>query len=193
MGNSNSGRYGGKVKCENCLSLDVRHFGRKGWLKSGTQLNLTWSNGSSIAMHIYEQRIELRYAIKGGATLTYPINLATSDCNYGGKRTWFLCPRCYGSKAKLFLRNGRFACRTCQRLRYHSQALEPMGRNQWAYSRVQKKLTDGDCKPKGMHWRTFERLQERMAVIDAKIDGAFNIRVAGFLQRVGASSLLVDA
>ena len=138
MGNANSGRYGGKAKCEDCLSLDVRHFTRKGWLKNGTKLNLTWSNGSSMTASIQEQSINLSYAINGGAALTYRINLATSDCNYGGQRTWFICPRCHGRKAKLFLRNGRFACRTCQRLRYHSQALDPMGRNQWAYSRCTK-------------------------------------------------------
>ncbi len=54
-----------------------------------------------------------------------------------------ICPRCDGRKAKLFLRNARFACRTFQRLRYHSQALDPMARNQWTYSRVQKKLAQG--------------------------------------------------
>jgi hypothetical protein len=185
MGNSNSGRYGGKVKCENCLSLDVRHFVRKGWLKNGAQLNLTWSNGSSMAASIQEHSINLSYAIKGGDSFIYPIYLATTDCNYGGKRTWLICPRCHGRNAKLFLRNGRFACRTCQRLRYHSQALDPMGRNQWAYGRVQKKLIEGEGKPKGMHWRTFERLCDRLEVIDAKIDGAFIIRVAGFMRRVG--------
>lgn len=185
MGNSNSGRYGGKEKCEDCLSLDVRHFVRKGWLKNGNQLNLTWSNGSSMGASIHAQSMDLRYAINGGASFTYPIKLATTDCNYGGGRTWFVCPRCYCSKAKLFLRDGRFACRTCQRLRYHSQALDTMGRYQWAYGRVQKKLIEGECKPKGMHWKTFERLHDRMEVIDAKIDRAFNIKAMVFFRRWG--------
>jgi hypothetical protein len=183
MGNSNSGRWGGKAKCENCQSLDVRQFARNGWLKSGRQFNLTWSSGGSLTVATLEHGINLSYTINGGSTHTYFINLATSNCTYGGTREWFICPRCNDRKAKLFLRDGRFACRVCQCLRYHSQALDPMARNQWAYSRVQNKLADCDMKPKGMHWRTLKRLHDRMEVIDAKIDCAFNIMAARLIAR----------
>jgi hypothetical protein len=85
-----------------------------------------------------------------------------------------ICTRCNGRMARLFLRNGRFACRTCKRLRYLSQALDPMGCNQ-------KKLTRRYSKPKGIHWRT----HERMETIDNKIDGAFINRAAEFFKRMG--------
>ncbi len=36
----------------------------------------------------------------------------------------------------------------------------------------------------------FEHLYEHMEMIDAKIDGAFNIRAAGFMRRLGIKILV---
>jgi len=185
MGGSNSGRYGGKIKCEHCLSIDVRMLARKGSLKSGAHFSLKWSNGSSIGGFAEAGRLVLQYSTNGGASCTYPVHLIYTDCNYGGRRAWFSCPCCGGRNAMLFLRGSRFACRTCQRLRYHSQALDTMARNQWAYHRVQNKLDDGDGKPKGMHWRTFEKLHDRLERIDQKINLAFNLSAMRFFKRFG--------
>ena len=156
MGGSNSGRYGGKQQCEYSLALDIRIMARKGLLKAGSRFTWTWSNKSDISISANDGYLTLQYAINGGALGSYPIRLTQTPCNYGGNRTWFSCPHCQERAAKLFMKRGRFACRTCQRLRYHSQALDPMARHQWAYSRLQDRLGEDERKPKAC---TGERLR----------------------------------
>lgn len=184
MGNYNSGQHGGKAKCEQCQSIDVRLMTRKGWLKSGRHLNIKWSSGGFLTMDTLDNGINLSYSINGGSLNTYHINLSFTTCNYGGTREWFICPRCNDRKAKLYLRNGRFACRDCQSLRYHSQALDPMARNLLAYSLVQNKLGDYDMKPKGMHWKTFERLHMRMDILNGKINQSLCLTIGNFARKI---------
>jgi hypothetical protein len=51
------------------------------------------------------------------------IPLKKSTPNYGGERTWLVCPQCDKKINRLYLPpDGReFACRECHRLRYRSQ------------------------------------------------------------------------
>jgi hypothetical protein len=82
--------------------------------------------------------------------------------NYGGKRPWFLCPaRGCGRRVAVLYGGGIFACRHCHRLAYQSQREQP-------HSRAMIRTTWGGspslgesfpAKPKGMHWRTYERLR----------------------------------
>lgn len=154
-------------------------------LKAGYQLTWTWSNGSNIGISVRNGYIDLQYSVDGGTANICPVYLDYTDCNYGGQRPWFLCPICGGRNAKLFMRNGRFSCRSCHKLVYRTQVLDTMGRNQRAYSRLQSKLNDGDMKPKGMHWRTYERLQGRMIAIDGRINQAFNLTAERLFKRIG--------
>ena len=48
------------------------------------------------------------------------IRLDSTPCNYGGERTWFLCPHCRNRRAVLFSAGGVFACRQCHDLAYAS-------------------------------------------------------------------------
>lgn len=185
MGGFNSGRYGGKQQCEHSLALDVRTMARKGLLKAGSRFTWTWSNKSDISVLASDDHLTLQYAFNGGALCSYAVHLKQTPCNYGGQRVWFSCPKCQERKAKLFMKHGRFACRKCHRLRYHSQALDPMARHQWAYSRLQNRLGEDDIKPKAMHWRTFERLHDRLEDINEKIDREFNLKAGAFLRRCG--------
>lgn len=183
MGNSNSGRYGGKLKCEQCLAIDVRSMARKGLLKPDSAFKWQWSNGNEIGCHIHPNAIDLRYATNARPMQTYTIELSATPCNYGGVRSWFVCPYCQHRRAKLYLKQSRFACRCCQRLRYQSQALDPLARNQWAYSKLQTRLINGETRPKGMHWRTFEGLYERMERIDAGIYASFELSIYRLMKR----------
>jgi hypothetical protein len=187
MGNSNSGRFGGKIKCEHCLSIDVRRFARSKLLDDGAHFTWRWDNGSMISVSVRQHSVTLHYGIDG-VPIHQAIELRTTDCQYGGERAWFICPCCHERRANLFLRSRRFACRTCQRLRYHSQSLDPTNRQQRAYHKAQSKLLDGDMKPKGMHWRTFERLHERMEQIDAGINASFALAMRRFMKRYGGKS-----
>ena len=185
MGGANSGRYGGKAKCESCPWIDVRVWARKGVLENGTRFTATWSGEREIGVHVSANRISLSYAYNGGVMSVHPVRLTYTDCNYGGQRAWFNCPCCGSRNAKLFLRSGRFACRTCNRLAYRSQAVDPVQRQHIAYKRVQALLNDGELKPKGMHWRTFERLHDRLNRIDQKMNAAFNLVAARLFERAG--------
>src|SRR5215469_12582307 len=46
------------------------------------------------------------------------IEIERTDCNYGGQRAWWTCPRCSGRRRTLYLPPGRngFACRVCHKL-----------------------------------------------------------------------------
>ncbi|MFZ2999699.1 MAG: hypothetical protein WA071_05175 [Undibacterium umbellatum] len=156
---------------------------RKGLLKSARAFKWQWSNGSEIDCHIYSDAIELRYATIARPMQNYRIEIGETICNYGGTRSWFICPYCQHRSAKLYLKLSRFACRCCQRLRYQSQALDPLARNQWSYSKLQKRLIDGEIKPKGMHWRTYERIKDQLIDIDIKVSMTFDAMASQFMQR----------
>ena len=107
------------------------------------------------------------------------ILLTTGSQPFGGRRWWFVCPRTGQLAARLHLPSGAytFACRKAYRLAYRSQREAP---HDHALSRaftLRRKLGDdggiGDyvTKPKGMHWRTFERAMKRIDRAEDIVDG----------------------
>jgi hypothetical protein len=88
---------------------------------------------------------------------------------FGGSRPWFLCPAngCNRRAAILYSGGGGFACRRCLGLAYRTQHEQPDGRllikaeRQWA--RLGWAFGEEGPKPKGMYWRTFNRIAERAA------------------------------
>jgi hypothetical protein len=182
MGNSSSGRWGGKAKCENCPNIDIRRLAREKLLKPANAFVWRWSDGSMVSAKVHDQALELRYATNLKPMQSYWFGVTQTTCNYGGTRSWFICPHCEKQCAKLYERNARFACRICQRLRYQSQALDPLARHQWAYTKLQTRLRDNELKPKGMHWHTYENLVDRLIEIDTQVSTAFNIMAARFMK-----------
>ena len=57
-----------------------------------------------------------------------------------------------------------------------------MERHQWAYTKLQTRLRDDELKPKGMHWRTYEWIFDRLVKIDAQVSDAFNIMATRFMK-----------
>lgn len=61
-------------------------------------------------------------------SLDYPIQLTSTECNYGGKRYWFTCPiinngaRCGRRVGILYLADKYFACRWCSGVIYYAQS-----------------------------------------------------------------------
>ncbi len=96
----------------------------------------------------------------------YPVRLDWTACNLDGQRPWFRCPaRGCKRRVAILYGGGIFACRPCYRLAYPSQRETSDGRARLQAERIRARLgwepgilNDGDVKPKGMHWRTFERL-----------------------------------
>lgn len=51
----------------------------------------------------------------------YKIDISYSNCFYGGKRPWFICPLCLKKAGVLYILNNTTGCRTCFNLTYHSR------------------------------------------------------------------------
>ena len=46
------------------------------------------------------------------------IRFASTPCQFGGVRWWFLCPECETRREKLYKKKDKYGCRVCLRLRY---------------------------------------------------------------------------
>jgi hypothetical protein len=95
------------------------------------------------------------------------ISFDRTSCNYGGFRTWFLCPRCWQRVALLYGAGKYFLCRHCYNLIYSSQQEGRADRLMRKARKIRARLGVGDdlmepiwFKPKNMHQKTFDRLCE---------------------------------
>lgn len=176
MGGSGSGnwyRFDSKTVAENCLSIDVRQLNRKGCLEPGQRYYWKWQDRGDITISTRPGAIELSYGIsrnvqpREDVRITVP--LSWSYCNYGGKRPWFICPGkgCGRRVAKLYLAGKYFLCRHCHNLTYSSQRQAMAFRLLDKSLKICRRLGANNCndlsvtpKPKGMHWRTYEKLVE---------------------------------
>ena len=88
-------------------------------------------------------------------------------CNFGGERTWFICPGagCGRRVAVLYGAGRYFLCRHCYELLYESQRENAMYRAIHKAQSIRKRLGGSANmmkpfpeKPKGMHWSTYGRL-----------------------------------
>ncbi|NDR59195.1 hypothetical protein [Aliiruegeria sabulilitoris] len=179
MGGMGSGRHwhiGARSTTEDYRAIDVRWLGREGMMRPGYSGNITWSrNGgvvASVGIASEPGRIVLDYRSRSVGedweSLRYSVHLDATPCNIGGARHWFLCPAQGCGRRVAVLYGGRiYACRHCHQLAYPSQREDAGERAARKADRIRGQLgwkpgiLNGPelCnKPKGMHWRTFERL-----------------------------------
>lgn len=199
MGGYSSGRHGGKRTTNDMHVLDIRKIARAGLLKPGCSFSWQWTcNGekiASISMRADTDRVTLDYRTRdrGGEwqDMHYPVYLAWSDCNYSGQRAWWRCPAVVCGRRVAVLYGGKvYACRHCHKLAYQTQREQPHDRAGSRADTIRKRLgweagilNGNGGKPKGMHWRTFERLQ---AMHDAHVNQALAGIAAKFgIMRVG--------
>ena len=198
MGGMGSGRrdQGGKRTTSGCYRLDVRKLQGAGVLTAGGSFAWHWSrNGEAVASiraRAEEDRLTLIYSHKtGGADwqpMKYPVRLEWTACTLGGRRVWVLCPAngCGRRVALLYLGGaGIFACRHCSRLAYACQREAADDRAMRRAGNIRERLgwqagiaNPSGGKPKGMHWRTFERLT-------AEHDAFVGVSLAGMAARLG--------
>jgi hypothetical protein len=150
----------------------VNHLLRQDLLRTGAYVRWSWTHdGEEVAflemlvgfgfLHLegLDHRDEAR-------KIDHVVSTTSSPCHYGGSRPWFLCPNCGRRAGKLYLPLGgrHFLCRRCYDLAYHCQWEEPWWRARRRAGKLWQKLggdPDDDFippRPKGMHWRTYERL-----------------------------------
>lgn len=164
-------------KAEHCLRLDVRRLAQSGLLQhagvSGWQWteNETGATRASISIAATPHRLTLTYTASG-AFVSEPVDITRTPCHYGGQRPWFRCPCCRARVAVLYLKAGRFRCRKCQRLRYVTQGMDTCARTWRKQSKLEAKLDTHGRKPKGMHWRTYERISQGIMQCEMARDDA---------------------
>jgi len=178
MGGQGSGRWyqGGKDVTSDYCSLDVKRLQRDNLLIPGRSFVWNWyvnnEKTSSIQVQTQEDRIILDYrhqkANEEWKSLHYPVMLSWTACHYGSQRAWFICPAngCGRRVALLYLGgSGIFACRHCYQLAYACQREASYDRTTRRADRIRKQLgwepgifNGKRCKPKGMHWKTYQKL-----------------------------------
>jgi hypothetical protein len=169
-----AGRPGYRLKAEHCNRLDIRFMRKRGFLKPGSY-NLSWKCGDeprgTIDAQVFDaDQITLHYRFKGYSDevwrdVVQRVPLETTPCRFGGVRQRFKCPCCYRRVEVLYLRSGRFACRHCQQVAYTSQSECPIGRITSRTHKL-KAIVEGG-KPKGMRWRTYNRICDRIDALDS--------------------------
>ena len=100
------------------------------------------------------------------------VSLAWTRCHYGGQRPWFICPGvvngrvCGRRVAILYGAEWYFLCRRCYDLTYESQREDLPTRLISKAQKIRRRLGGSagsvepfPAKPKGMHWRTYDRLR----------------------------------
>jgi hypothetical protein len=175
MGGFGSGRHGGKGTTGDMWALDIRRIARAGRLKPGQSFNWQWSrNGEPVAninLRTDTDRVTLDYRARdrGGEwqTMNYPVRVSWTPCTYGGQRAWWLCPAAGCGRRVAVLYGGKvYACRHCHQLAYQTQRQSAGDRAGSKANKLRDRLqwepgflNGKGGKPKGMHWRTFGRLQ----------------------------------
>lgn len=196
MGGIGSGRrcrYG-KDATEDSRPLDIRKLHRAGLLKPNRMFGWQWTiNDKAIAdidVRVGVQYVVLTYRHRSRSKTDWEdveqtIHLNHTSCTYGGTRPWWLCPSCGRRVAVLYGPGKLYACRHCCELAYSSQRETSSDRAMRRADKIRRRLgwpigigNPKGTKPRGMHWRTFARL-------NARHDELAWRSLAGWAQRLG--------
>jgi hypothetical protein len=169
-------------KCEDYRAVYLAALRRKGFLKPGYSGRITWSRGGSVTAWI-EYRVEslglrLIYRTRppGGEwrDVDELFPFVYSATNFSGQRKWVQCLSCRG-RCRVLYGGAHFRCRRCHGLRYESQYEPPWLRGTTRAQKIRERYGGSGSldepfpeKPKGMHWRTYDRLvaqDERLTAI----------------------------
>ena len=170
---------GGKTTVESCRCIDVLDWHGRGCLRSPRRFSWAWTQDgkrvASINVETEGHRVTLKYRShsygEGWTDLEQRFPVVWTSCRFGGDRPWFVCSvfangaYCGRQVAKLYQAGRLFACRHCSRLACASQQESGHLRGLWKAQNIRMRLggsanmlDDFPEKPKGMHWRTYERL-----------------------------------
>jgi|RhiMetdeSRZDD1v2_1073273.scaffolds.fasta_scaffold28421_4 hypothetical protein len=193
---------GGKRTVESCRSIDVLDWHRRGYFRSLQCFSWAWTRNdkpvASINVQMERHSVTLRYRSRSygedWTDVAQRVTTVWTPCRFGGERPWFICSvyangtYCGRQVTKLYDAGRLFACRHCYRLAYASQQESAHLRGLLKAQKIRMRLggsasilDDFPEKPKGMHWRTYERL--------CRVHGAAQARsmigLVGFVKRLG--------
>ena len=175
MGGFGSGQRGGKDCTGDMRQVDVRRLQRDGYLSPGMAYGWQWKRDgeavASINLAVQAGSVTFTYRTRTGGgdwqDVRAVVWLDRTPCTYGGTRTWWRCPCCSRRVAILYIGKTP-ACRHCYRLAYRCERESVDSRATRQADKLRDRLGwipgilhGNGPKPKGMHWRTFERLQAK--------------------------------
>jgi hypothetical protein len=173
--------YAGRPTCEECKSIDVR--GREGHLNPGQLFSVAWTRGGEPSGRLFARTeadavILIFQAAAGGKLAQQRVPITWTACHFGGRRPWFVCPRCSRRVAILYSPGGPFLCRLCRNLAYASQQEPVQFRGITEAQKIRARLGGSadlrqpfPDKPARMHWRTYLRLRNRAEAAVASSSG----------------------
>jgi hypothetical protein len=194
IGSGNIWRYGTRDTCEASLRIDIRYMRTKGMLSPGRQGVLSWSRGgetvSSVNYKCHEATLELDYRTRPAGGDWKPVRehvcIERAAQPFGGVRRYFRCPRCC-ARCLVLYGGSYFRCRKCQNLAYASQNQDVCDRASARARKIRQRLGDDGCfddpfppKPKGMHWRTYEKLERQCEILEDQVAAQFMFLLARF-------------
>ena len=158
--------------CESYQQIDLNRLKKLGWLRVGRGYTLNWAFGhGSINYKVFESHISLDFKVRerdheNWVPVTQTIRFDRTHLHFGGQRHWFLCPKCQ-RRCRILFGGTRFYCRKCCGLKFQSQAENAAQRAITRAHAIRRRLGDYDslddpfpAKPKGMHWKTYNRLAD---------------------------------
>jgi hypothetical protein len=169
MGSMYSGRYlrvrrqtTNDVTSINIKNIDYRILPSDLWIRGGNQF-------FGDPLYIKATGNELLFGARQGNSISIIGNasLTWSSRNFGGKQTYFLCPKhdCGRRAAILYISNDQIACRTCSNLSYESQHenkyIRLLNRARKLRDKIgapQQSLSALPQRPKGMHGTTYGQI-----------------------------------
>jgi hypothetical protein len=199
LGSGNHWRYGSKATCESFTRIELPVLRRRGMLQPGYYGSLSWNMGGescgNIRFRMHKSGMELIYKYQEhGAGEWQHVNehvpfLYTAQ-HIPGIRRWFGCLSC-GRRCTVLYGGTHYRCRKCWNLAYQSQHEAPYQRALSKAQKFRQRLGGSPCtddpfpeKPKGMHWRTYDRFVERGEAFDEQAEQAGMAMFGRLLQMV---------
>ena len=187
MGGFGSGGHNSKGRrtVESQYRLDATDLKRRGLLQEGRVAHLSWTgshgqSGPSLRVIGGADALTLDYAWRRGdgpwQRHKEHVGLARVGRHMGGEEVYFLCPKCVLRVKRLYGAGVRYLCRHCHNLAHASTQERPGNRATRKNQKLRRKLGVeiglGDWigpKPKGMHYKTFERISTRIHAAEAEV------------------------
>lgn len=172
MGACGSGRNNRFAsKTDEFHRLDLADFKRH-WFEHGYSGTMRWSRGEhetgSIGYRLGHGHMRLVYTVgreDERRNVDERFEFDFTSTSFGGERRWILCRSC-GRRCRVLYGGAYFRCRKCYSATYPSQyerwAMPGVSRAERTRQRLGGEpgfIHPFPNKPKGMHWRTYRRLQ----------------------------------
>ena len=188
MGGSGSGnhwRWDSRDTCERYQRIELPYLRKHKMLRPGYYGQLSWNHGGeptgSVNFRVHENSIELIYKHRNAGEdewldVNEHVPFAFTAQNFGGRRRWFVCLSC-GRKCAVLYGGTHYRCRKCWNLAYQSQNESPLFRALSQAQKYRRRLGGSECtddpfpqKPRGMHWRKYDRIRQRGEALDERVD-----------------------